>query len=79
MVVSPIDLYNILKKKLGEKEAGSLTSYVKSEVQEKINDQKDYFASKADLANTKADIIKWMFIFWIGQLAAVFVFLKFLI
>ena len=30
------------------------------------------FASKADLADTKADIIKWMFIFWIGQVAVTF-------
>ena len=30
------------------------------------------FASKADLTDTKADIIKWMFIFWIGQVAVTF-------
>ena len=30
------------------------------------------FASKADLADTKADIIKWMFIFLIGQVAVTF-------
>ncbi len=30
------------------------------------------FASKVDLANTKADIIKWMFVFWIGQVAVTF-------
>jgi len=29
------------------------------------------------IAETKADIIKWMFIFWAGQLAAMFAFLKF--
>ena len=30
------------------------------------------FVSKADLADTKADIIKWMFVFWIGQVAVTF-------
>lgn len=89
MTVSEVDLYNILKKKLGEKEADTLVSFVKEEVTSKFEDQKDFFSSKEDLANVKtelvekisnfkADIIKWMFIFWVGQLAAVFVILKFL-
>lgn len=29
-------------------------------------------ASKVDLANTKAEIIKWMFIFWVAQFGAMF-------
>lgn len=32
---------------------------------------------KADLAEMKADLIKWMFIFWIGQVAALFGLIKF--
>lgn len=32
--------------------------------------KKDILATKEDLANLKADIIKWMFLFWIGQLAS---------
>ncbi|MCD6311011.1 MAG: hypothetical protein J7M11_00915 [Elusimicrobia bacterium] len=28
-------------------------------------------ATKADLAEMKAEIIKWMFIFWIGQFASI--------
>lgn len=35
---------------------------------------------KVDQANTRADLIRWMFIFWIGQVATIigilFVFLK---
>jgi len=34
-----------------------------------------HLASKEDLANTKSDIIKWMFVFWIGQLVATFGFI----
>ena len=26
---------------------------------------------KTDIANTKADLIKWMFLFWIGQVATI--------
>ena len=31
-----------------------------------LNKTKDTLATKTDLANLKADIIKWMFIFWAG-------------
>lgn len=34
-----------------------------------FNKEKDVLATKEDLANVKSDIIKWMFIFWIGQIA----------
>ena len=52
--------------------------------------QKQSLATKEDIANlrgelrteiamVKADMIKWMFIFWIGQLAASIAIAKFLI
>lgn len=31
---------------------------------------------KADMANLKAELIKWMFVFWLGQMAAVYTLLK---
>ncbi len=31
------------------------------------------------IEKTRADMIKWMFIFWISQLAAIFAMLRFLI
>ncbi|SFA47505.1 hypothetical protein SAMN04488511_106243 [Pedobacter suwonensis] len=42
-----------------------------------LDNKKEILATKEDightkeaLANAKAEIIKWMFIFWIGQIAA---------
>ena len=67
--ISTIEMYNILKGKLGENEAKALTEYVESKVEKSINKEKDILATKIDLAEVKADIIKWMFIFWIGQIA----------
>ncbi len=29
---------------------------------------KDILAAKADLANIKSELIKWMFLFWLGQI-----------
>lgn len=67
--ISTIEMYNILKGKLGETEAKALTEYVESKVEKTFDKEKDVLATKEDLANAKSDIIKWMFIFWIGQIA----------
>ena len=67
--ISTIEMYNILKGKLGENEAKALTEYIESKVERTFDKEKDVLATKEDLANVKSDIIKWMFIFWIGQIA----------
>ena len=74
--ISSIEMYNILKVKLGEKEAKALTEYVESKVQNSIKKEKDVLTTKEDLfklevklSETKSEIIKWMFIFWVGQIA----------
>ncbi|TCD29162.1 hypothetical protein EZ456_03105 [Pedobacter psychrodurus] len=59
----------LLKAKLGEQEAEQLVSYVKAEVKSEFENKREVLATKEDLANSKADIIKWMSIFWVGQIA----------
>ncbi len=70
--------HEIFKNKLGEKEAETLIDYFNSKTDKKIAEKKDLFATKEDLANLKAEIIKWMFIFWIGQLGALVAIIKLL-
>lgn len=48
-----------------------------AKAEEKISHKKDVFMTKDDkvemisrIESSKTDTIKWMFIFWIGQLAA---------
>ena len=67
--ISSIEMYTILKGKLGETEAKALTEYVETKVEKSLEKEKDVLATKVDLAEAKSDIIKWMFIFWIGQIA----------
>lgn len=92
--ISEIELYEILKSKLGDKEAKTLVEYVEAKVDKKIEEKMDVLATKGDLAlvredlvNIKAelelkieqvrsDIIKWMFLFWIGQLASLIAILQ---
>jgi hypothetical protein len=74
--ISSIEMYTILKGKLGEDEAKALTEYVESKVEKSFEKEKDILASKEDvlkleikISDVKSEIIKWMFIFWIGQIA----------
>ena len=52
-------LYSLLSGKLGKD----------------VEDKTKILATKADLAETKSEVIKWMFIFWIGQVVATFGFI----
>ncbi len=78
MHTSSIELYDILKIKLGEKEAKTLVDIIeqkadKQEIvfKEDMASLKEYmekvFATKVDLERMRADLIKWMFIFLVGQ------------
>ncbi|MDX2001210.1 MAG: hypothetical protein SFW35_02185 [Chitinophagales bacterium] len=58
----------MLKAKLGEKEAEAFINILENRVDKKFDEAKQYLATKEDLAQTKADIIKWMFIFWVGTI-----------
>lgn len=83
MHVAEIELYEILKEKIGDKEAKTLVEYIEAKVEKKFEDKKDILATKLDIEELrtemqkmKADIIKWMFLFWIGQLASLIAILQ---
>jgi hypothetical protein len=76
MQVAEIELYEILKEKVGDKEAKALVEYIEAKVEKKFQEKKDILATKEDLANLRADIIKWMFIFWAGQIGALIAILQ---
>ena len=76
MRVAEIELYEILKPKIGEKEARTLVEYIETKVDRKLEEKKDVLATKEDIANLRADIIKWMFLLWIGQLASLLAILQ---
>lgn len=72
MSVNELKVYEIFKSKLGEAEAQTIIEYFEQKSEEKINSKKDIFLTKED----KTDMIKWMFIFWVGQLAAMLAIVK---
>jgi len=78
MIVSEIKLYELLKAKIGEREAEAFVEILENKVDRKFEDAKETLTTKEDLANTKVDIIKWMvslilalFIALVGAMAAI--------
>jgi len=74
MTVTTLDMFNILKSKNGEREAQTLVEFVEKKISDSFDTKSDVLATKKDISileikieKTKADIIKWMFIFWAGQ------------
>ncbi len=85
MVVSEINLYNALKASLSESQAQTIVENLKEQIKNEVDSRKDVLATKEDIAkldvkvtDIKAELIKWMFIFWAGQQLATFAFIKML-
>jgi len=82
MKAGTIEVFKILSSILDEKQAEKVVEYIEkineTELNSQIKQKTENLATKADLANakavlevkiaqTKTDIIKWMFIFWVTQ------------
>jgi DNA polymerase III delta prime subunit len=70
-------LYQLLSNKLGSDTAEAMFKYIDNKTERSVEATIKTLATKDDLANVrkeasenKADIIKWMFVFWVGQLGA---------
>ncbi|MEP7169795.1 MAG: hypothetical protein ABI855_10545 [Bacteroidota bacterium] len=67
MSLSEIQLFNILRNKLGESEAQSLVEYVKSQVNSEIESKKEIFLTKED----KVDIMRSIYLVGLIQFLAI--------
>lgn len=91
ITTTDIQLFQILKQKIGEQEAEALVGFVDSKLRENNEGNSKVLATKEDIAKlkgeletkiaeAKADTIKWMFIFSTGSilttLGGMFAFLK---
>ena len=74
-VISVTKLYDILSAKVGKEAAQNLTNFIEQKIVEEVESKMQMLATKVDVAKAGADNIKWMFIFWIGQVAATFGFI----
>lgn len=88
-LLNTIELYNLLKDKIGEKEAQALTEYISVQVEEKLADKKDVLATKEDIFRVqnqisdlrvemkeqKAELLKWMIVLFAPFYIGMIVFL----
>jgi len=88
-VISITKLYELLSATMGKETAENLTTFIEPKINTEFENKIQMFATKDDIsvlnsrieqthsiiAQTKAEIIKWMFIFWVGQVMATFGFI----
>ena len=70
-------LYTLLSDKLGNDTTEAMFKYIDNKTERSVENTIQTLATKDDLAKVKYDLskeisnsVKWMFIFWIGQVAA---------
>ncbi len=56
MEVSEIQLFQILKEKVGEEQAKTLTEYIETKIEKQFDLKKDVLATKQDLSEIKSDL-----------------------
>jgi hypothetical protein len=71
-VISITKLYDLLSARVGKETAENLTTFIEQKISGEMENKMQMPATKEDVARANADNIKWMFIFWIGQVAATF-------
>jgi hypothetical protein len=82
-----LKLFELTQEFIKDKsKAREFVSRLEQSVDSRFDQQKEILASKSDIAqvkqeisNTRADLIKWMFIFWIGQILAVLAIVNFIL
>lgn len=73
-----LKVYEIFKNKLGQQEAEAIIEYFGEVANKKYEEKKDILATKEDIglvrkeiAESKAELIRWSFVFWIGTILTV--------
>jgi hypothetical protein len=84
-VALEIELYDKIRGSLSDEGAKELVRFIEKKVDNGFENKKDVLATKQDIAELRVEIaksesriIKWMFIFWIGQIATVIAIMKLL-
>lgn len=78
MHISDLEMYDLLKERMSEKEAREFVSYIETKVEDKFTEAKSIFATKEDIfklelkiEQTKSESLKWMFLFVLTSTLAV--------
>ena len=67
-----LEVYEIFKKSIAEDVARKIIVYIEDakdkEITATVEKKIEHLATKEDLAKSNSENIKWMFIFWLGQI-----------
>ena len=66
-----LEVYEIFKLKLGEKEAAKVIEYIEIKAEQKVSEKNSILATKEDLANVKVDMLRWVFSFFVVLMLAI--------
>jgi hypothetical protein len=79
-------LYDLVSIKLGRETAENLTTFIEEKIKCEVDTKTSILATKEDLAReigitntkietSKAELLKWMFVFWVSQVVTTFGFI----
>lgn len=71
-VISLTKLYELLSEKLDKETAENLINFIEYKINHELESKTTGFATKEELAKLESRLIKWVFIFWISQIATIF-------
>lgn len=65
MIAAELKLYELIKEKLGKETAETFIDVMEAKVSGKVDEKTKQLATKEDLHQTKIDLIKWVFAFFV--------------
>ncbi len=71
MVISEIKLYELLKTRIGDKEAEAFIQILEERVDKKFEERKSEFATKEDVSNLRAELLRTIYLTSLGQLITI--------
>ena len=84
MIVAELKLFELLKAKIGEKEAEAFVQILESRVDTKFDDAKNTLATKEDIMNLRIEMergfkdqLKWIIILMFGFASLIIALIKF--
>ena len=71
MVVSDIQLYELLKGKLGAREAEAFVEILDRRVEKKFDEKREIIATKEDIHNLCSELLRTFYLVSLGQLLVI--------
>lgn len=72
-IVNTLEMYEALRREFADAPSKAITGVIERSLENYEEKQKNFLVTKGEfketIANLRAELIKWMFIFWVGQVS----------